>query len=159
MPSCPWYWAYDCWGGWYQMTEQWATTSLQKGYGWDGCVYHRGCWYVYMLIVSLSSLMQYPRHRKDIPNAAYHLGAICDIQRPRMGYCHIEYFSIKIKDTVVARRYQVLCLFWPIYLISCSPDTSLPSMGYKSQSQTLDKVVIDLQKSFADSRPLPLMAC
>jgi hypothetical protein len=45
-----------------------------------------------MLIASLSSPMQYPRHRKDIPNAAYHLGAICDTQRPGMGYCHIELF-------------------------------------------------------------------
>jgi hypothetical protein len=38
-------------------------------------------------------------------------------------------FSIKIKDTVVARRCQVLCLFWLTYLITRSPDTSLLSVG------------------------------
>lgn len=49
-------------------------------------------------------------------------------------------FSIKIKDTVVARRCQVpLCLAWALTV-------------HKSQSQSLDKVVVDLRKSFADGQ-------
>ncbi|KAG2739223.1 hypothetical protein P692DRAFT_20651695, partial [Suillus brevipes Sb2] len=48
-------------------------------------------------------------------------------------------FSFKIKDTTVARRFQVLTLVFGQTL-----------MVHKSQSQSLDKVVVDLNKAFAD---------